>query len=1321
MKRSRGSDRLAGLFLLGGTLLFFADVLWLGRVLLPLDNLVLYEPWRSALPPTVPQNSLLSDALLQNLVWRELARRALQAGDWPLWNPWIVTGMPFLATGQPGLLYPPSLLFLVLPVLSAYGWYAALHVFLTALGYYCFLRAQGVGLAAALVGGLTGGFGQYLLTALIWPMVVGSVTWLPWLLLVTQRLVARAALERARPADWLLVAATAGLLGLVLLAGHLEYAFYTLLVAAVFGLGESLAVVRAGGPARLLAVGWRLGLAALLGVGLSLGQLWPFLEVVRASARQGLVTYGEVRGFALPLWQGLTFLLPDFFGNPSHHGVRDFWTGQWQPVQTNRFGQPTDPPQTIFWGAKNYIEAAGYVGLVPLLVLPLALGHRQRRLVLTAVGLAVVSLLFAFGTPLYALLYYGLPFVDQLRTPFRWLYPYSASLAILAGLGLAAAPYRRLTRGVGVLALAAGLGLAAGLLVIRLWPDLVLGLPERLIPSTHRLWATFADGRQFLSYELPQVARLSGLLLGAGLGLLLVGRGRPVGGALLVGVVALDLWSASYGFNSRTTPDWLARETPVQRWLAAPSPAWRLVSFGPTDVLMPNLAALWGWRDVRGYDSTIPRDYVEYWRQIEEPRGLRYNLIHKLEEPASLTSPFLDLLAVRYVLTTVPLPEGPALRRVYQGEILVYERPTARPRAFIARTAEWVPDRAMAFARLRQPGFPLAERVLLEGRPPADLADGGRGEAVFLDDGFARLRLQVRTDGPAWLVLLDAFAPGWEALVDGRPVPLYRAYGQFRAVPVPAGTHEVIFRYQPASLRLGLLGSLLAGLGLLLLAGVAGWQRVFGPAPASLPAVVARNSLVPLVTSLLNRGLDMAFAMVALRLLGPENIGRYAFAVNLAGYLEILTNFGLNALVIREVARQPAAASRYLAASWTLRWLLWLGVVPPVLGGLALWQAWQGLSAEAVWATGLLALALVPGNVAAALSSLFYARERLEYPALLTVLTTVVKVGLGAVVLLAGGGIVGLAAVAIVGNIVTAGGLFLWARRLFALNPRPGWEPSLLRGLIPESFPLMLNHLLATVFFRIDILLLQPLRGDREVGFYSAAYRYIDGLGLIPSTFTFALFPHLARAAAAGEGLSRAYLLGARLLVVLAFPLAFGVSRLADPLVLLLGGAAYLPEAGQALRVLIWFLPLSYLNGLTQYVLIAAGRQRAITRAFLMAAAFNILANLIVIPRWGYLGAAVVTVLSEAVLLVPFQRALGGIVDGRTLWRALRRPVVAALGAALPFFGLSAWPLLGLVVGLGVYGACLLAPGGLWPEERALLARLVQRLGGRWPVPGRAV
>ncbi|NIV32367.1 MAG: oligosaccharide flippase family protein, partial [Anaerolineae bacterium] len=103
------------------------------------------------------------------------------------------------------------------------------------------------------------------------------------------------------------------------------------------------------------------------------------------------------------------------------------------------------------------------------------------------------------------------------------------------------------------------------------------------------------------------------------------------------------------------------------------------------------------------------------------------------------------------------------------------------------------------------------------------------------------------------------------------------------------------------------------------------------------------------------------------------------------------------------------------------------------------------------------------------------------------------------------------------------------------------------------SFPLMINLMLATIFFRIDVLLLKPMKGDTVVGYYSAALKYVDGLLIIPQYFTQAIFPLMSRyAATSRDSLLRAYVLSLRLLLIIALPIAAAMPFIAEGLIMVL-------------------------------------------------------------------------------------------------------------------------------------------------------------------------
>lgn len=507
---------------------------------------------------------------------------------------------------------------------------------------------------------------------------------------------------------------------------------------------------------------------------------------------------------------------------------------------------------------------------------------------------------------------------------------------------------------------------------------------------------------------------------------------------------------------------------------------------------------------------------------------------------------------------------------------------------------------------------------------------------------------------------------------------------------------------------------LLAAGAAIVLARLARWR---GAGELNAVQRVAWNSAAPIAAQLLNKVVDLAFALIVLRALGVSGTGEYDLAVLVWMYTKTFTDFGLGVLATRDVAQDRALAGRYLGLTTLLRLGLWVAALPLVATYTAASWTWLGLSANTALAIVFLLASIVPDSYGDAANAICNAFERMAGPAALTVLKNVIKVAVGLAALAAGWGVVGLAATALVTNVATAGLFAILLRRLGvrAVWQRPGREA---RGFLVEAWPLLLNNLLQNLFFRADVFVLQPTHGDREVGLYTAPYRFLNLLGLVPAYFTLALFPHLSRLAAArGEALAATYALAVKLLLIVALPVVLATMFLAPDLMGILGGSAFLPGAAIALRLLIWFLPFSYVNGITQYVLIAAGRQRLITRAFALTAGFNLAANLAFTPRYGYPAAAVITVLSELVLMTPFlvytRRYIGPLPAPGMILRPLLAAAAMAL-AAWPVYArlrdlTPAAPWAAVAFGGAVYLVALVGARGIGATERRLALRLLGR------------
>jgi O-antigen/teichoic acid export membrane protein len=1376
MFRRRRADLLilALLFLL--PLLLFWPVTLGGKTLLPADNLYQWQPWKSAAQQfnaQIPQNQLVSDLILENYSWKHFIVDAISQRTVPLWNPYLFAGAPFLANGQHSAYYPFSILFYVLPLTLAYGWFTVVQLFLAGAFMYLFTRVLGMGRLASLTAAIVYQLSGFYIVSVVFTMIIAAAAWLPLLLAAIELIIQqRSIFGRPSTVPWIILGAIA--LACQIMAGHIEITYYTLLIMALYALWRLSVRPRTTDHRRQSAAGgWRLAISnwfkyarrpiaalfvmVLLGMGMSAIQLLPYIEILPQNFRVGSATLEQVRSYALPPRHVLEMLMPNFFGNPAEHTVFDIMTGQNVLLNSPFNAQNPQGTYSTMWGIKNYVEGGAYLGILPLLLAIYSLvrgGYPQTRSQRWFfVFLAVISLAFMFGTPLYAILYYGLPGINQLHSPFRWIWPFTISIAVLAAIGVDGLMiyyqrdrYVRPRRGpiewfclngpVSFRTVLAGLAFWPGVIVLvglfasrLIFPAQSISFAGKLMDSFALANTAFNDPELFYSHLWRDVLlfasflTMSGVVLRVSLCPIFVPlpRGRQVAiwKPLLLFVVALDLFVGAIGFNPAVDPQLLNYTPPVIGFLKQDQSPWRFTTFDPHGRKTFNANGGWpyGLQDVRGYDSIILKQYADYMGVIEEQNETQFNRIQPITTYSGLDSPLLDLLNVKYVMTDPDVTiDSPKYKLAYDAEVKVYENLGVMPRAFTMPIGcETITEDPLAALKQHDPRTTvIVEKPANQSGAPNPAC--ALTPAVISNYQLNDVMIKTQADQPSWLVLNDTYFAGWMAFrvnadQSETEVPITRAYGNFRAVPIEAGESTIHFKYSPMSFKLGIFISFMAWMIVVFLLAIWLWRLAYREEKhaGTTTQRVAKNSLAPMALNLFNRVIDFAFAALMLRILQPENAGNYYFAVVIVGWVEIFTNFGLNTFLTREVARDrsDASANRFFANTSILRLILG-GVALPVLiiallAGNGLFQ----VTTETAITIVLLALAQIPSSLCTGMTAMFYAYEKAEYPAALGVVTVLLKVFFGVPALLAGWGIIGLGAVSLIVNCITFVVLYVLMVRLI-IKPRYESDPAMRRGMLRESFPLMINHLLATLFFKVDVPMLQALQGPTVVGWYSTAYKWLDALNIIPAYSTMALFPVMSRQALEDkDALMRSTRFAVKFLVMVALPIAVMTTFLAPFLVLVLGGQSYLPHAAIALQIMIWSIPFGWINSIVNYILIALGQQSKLTRAFVIGLTFNISANLILIPHFSYVAAAAVTIMSELVegfvFMIYLERSLGSIRWIRLLWR-----LFAAAGAMFVLMGLAwAWhPIAGVVVGPIVYLGSLVALKAIGPEEKRVLDRL---------------
>ena len=774
----------------------------LGETLLPLDLVAHFPPWRYSYERTPILNPIPSDVSLEYYPRRLIATRMLRDGQLPLWNPYILAGVPLLADGYSALLYPLSMLFVVLPVGMAYGWFTLLHLVMAAWGAYWFARVLRQPPWSAGLAGLVFVGSGFALTWLHFTEFVAVLGLFPWAMGAVERFEQAAARGQGRQQlRWALLIA-ALLAGCVLC--QLQLALYAGVgVVAFWGLRRLLARPQsiATLSAPMLGVA---GLALLL----SAAQWLPSVELVRESQRAGFATQA-----ASPI-HPLGFLLPTVFG-----------------MQRTAGG----------WGSPYVAFLMPYVGLLPLALAVMGAWRSRTPAIRALLVLTILSILAAM-LPTHILV--RVPLLNQLPGIDRWTLVSSLGLAQLAAAGLASfaaapAPPTRRWRWFGPVVTGGVLGVAAVAVLQHLqlwtpqsryggyvtllrphllaWP-LLMGLSSAVLMLGLILAGRFA--RPHLRRMMPLLASVALLVAGGDLAwyaLPMVSSGDPQ----RLFQPTSDLLAAIGGrgaYDAALTGDVVYPPTRMSHLLAQDRTLYRVLG-ADYPSLQPNTFGVFGAQDVRGYASVFSRRYLRLIRRWEdkppdEVGGLRVYLGH-----AYRAQHLLDLFGVRYVVFN---PQSDT-EEAYTGLQLIerndegalFRNPTALDRAFLVHQAEVLPNVRAILDRLVTPGFPVSTTALLRhAPPPLAMPPVGAVERVEITK-YTPLQVEmlVEAHAPGLLVMSDSMYPGWHATLDGRPTRIHHVHTVLRGVAIPAGRHRVVFRYRPMSFMVGAPGSLVGWLG----------------------------------------------------------------------------------------------------------------------------------------------------------------------------------------------------------------------------------------------------------------------------------------------------------------------------------------------------------------------------------------------------------------------------------------------------------------------------------------------------------------------------
>lgn len=418
------------------------------------------------------------------------------------------------------------------------------------------------------------------------------------------------------------------------------------------------------------------------------------------------------------------------------------------------------------------------------------------------------------------------------------------------------------------------------------------------------------------------------------------------------------------------------------------------------------------------------------------------------------------------------------------------------------------------------------------------------------------------------------------------------------------------------------------------------------------------------------------------RYLGVNDYGIMGFAISLTSILAVLLDLGVGIYIVRIIATDYNSAPKYLGNIIPLKALFSFGTFFLTLILLILMKT----NELTITVTLLFCIESIIVSYKGLLNGTFQAVEEGKYQGIGNTISNVLLLIFIIISIHTGLGLIEIALSYIIANLISLVYEY-YALEKNVTKPQFEFDTELCKKITWLSLPFALTGLLSMIYYSIDVIMLSKLIGNYATGIYNATYKLVSFLGLFYSIYTAVIFPVMNKFFKNDKKLLIiSYEKSIKYLMLIMIPLAVATMLYSLDIIRLIYGHEY-DAASSVLSLLIWTVCLLFISGAGSTLLNASHKEVTVTKIYAIAAVFNVILNLVMIPSFSYNGAAVTTVLSD-ILIVSVQSYVIyklGIRINKKLYYDLGKIIIGSLvlGIVLYFLHLNMW--VALPVGIIIY------------------------------------
>jgi hypothetical protein len=720
-------------------IVFFWKYFFKGLIPLPADFIVgTYYPWLNynwGIEAGVPvKNPLLSDVVSVIYPLRMLVVDGLRNGELTLWNPHMFAGYPLFANFQIAALSPTMIFYFISDSITAWSFQIIFQPFLALVFTYLLCRELGMGKIASVAGSVIFAFSGFNIIYLEWGAHSMVAAFIPLIILLSLKTYKNRSLTHG--------AFLSIVLTFQIFSGYPQLVLYTLIAALLFILIY---------PKRLIKKNlFFVFIFLILGLILSSIQLIPALELFFDSQR-GVEAIAELDAF-LPYQNLVTFIAPDYFGNPATFN---------------------------YTGMGTYNLNAGYSGVVSLIIAIIGARHSSdKRLIKVLSIIFLGTLIIALKHPLSFFLLENSFHGGQAASATRILVMANLSIALLAATGLES--LNKNIKNAYLYALPVLLILIA-LIIFSYFKGYSVGLKNLLLPT---LMVSLTAINLFIYRVIPKYKNKVTILL--------------------VVLIALELFRYGWKFTPMTNRRYVFPETNLTRKLQED----KINRIHFSDVIPMNMWVPYGLSSLGSYDAVFPARTAKYIatgnsNDVSSTMSTRFASIDDSR------SPLVDIAGINRILSLSSEYDeyDNDLEYLFKDvNVYVYENKSVLPRFKLFNDWEVVNDDNRQLEMILDNNFDFTNKVVLSDSPVSEMPSDIDSEASINLIRYSpdEVELKLFTVSGGVLFLSDTYYPGWKVFVDDKEKEIIRANYLFRALEVGPGEKQIRFIYDPLSVRIGM-------------------------------------------------------------------------------------------------------------------------------------------------------------------------------------------------------------------------------------------------------------------------------------------------------------------------------------------------------------------------------------------------------------------------------------------------------------------------------------------------------------------------------------